>query len=130
VINPDDCIEPGILPVCDALNAIPGVCTKYSCEGHTVILKRPYVMFTAPEGIALKLHRSLGIGRGIDKTLKYNWCITAHFQDDGSTSYCLQPNDYRLLGKSWWPFPKWWRRSMDSELIGLASVLQAGCAVA
>ena len=117
-------IEPGILPVCDVLNMLPGVNTKYSCEGHTVFLMRPYVMFTDPQDVALQIHRALGKGRGKDRSLKYCWWIVMHFQDDGSISYCLEPNDRRVTARHEWLFPLWWRRSMNSELIRLARLIQ------
>jgi hypothetical protein len=81
-------------------------------------------MFAAPQDIALRIHLSLGVGRGADVSLKYRWCLSAHIQDDGSTSYCLHPNDYRITGRTSWLFPKWWRRSMNNELIRLARVIQ------
>lgn len=117
-------IEQGIRPVCDALNAIPGVSTKYSCEGHPVYLKRPYVVFAASQELAFRIDRSLGRGRGYNRSLKYCWWITALFQDDGTLSYCLEPNDVRVTGKYSWPFPGWWRRSMNRELIRLARVIE------
>lgn len=117
-------IEPGILPVCDALNSIPGVNTIYSCEGHAAYLKRPYVMFTAPQELALRIHRSLGLGVGHDLSLKYCWWLRAHFQDDGSITYCLEPNDYRITGRYRFTFPAWWRNSMNRELLRLAQVIK------
>lgn len=41
-------IEPGIQPVVDALNAIPGVQTLWSCHGHPMLVPRnPFVSFQA-----------------------------------------------------------------------------------
>ena len=30
--------DPNIFPLCDALNALPGVCTLQSCAGHLIVL--------------------------------------------------------------------------------------------
>ena len=63
-------IEPGILPVCKALNAIGGIQTVWSCEGHPwrLVLSKPYVMFTAPQDFAFRLHLLL---LSVDHTRAY-----------------------------------------------------------
>ena len=63
-------IEPGILPVCEVLNAIPGIQTLWSCEGHPERQSPPYVTFIAPQEIAFQVDQLLSPGRG-NETLKY-----------------------------------------------------------
>ena len=43
MVYPDD-IDPEVVPLCDALNAFPGVATCESCSGHES--DRPIVVFT------------------------------------------------------------------------------------
>jgi hypothetical protein len=117
-------IEPGIRPVCDALNSIPGVVTAYSCEGHWIDGRHPFVIFDAPGDVALRIHRLIGHGYG-DGRLKVCWWLQGRFQDDGSMRYIIEPNDYRIsrCGGSWWP-SRWllWV-SMGGELKRLAAIL-------
>lgn len=60
-----DEIEAGIRPVCDALNALPGVKTTASCEGHVYgwlpprNVSAPYVCFAAPSRVATLIGRAL-----------------------------------------------------------------------
>ncbi len=44
----DGPIEPAIKPLCDVLNAVPGVQTIASCQGHICPCSAPYVMFYGP----------------------------------------------------------------------------------
>jgi hypothetical protein len=119
-------IDPGIKPVCDVLNAITGVQTFWSCEGHPERPMRPYVCFTAPTETAFKLDRLIGNGRG-DGTLKFNWWLKAHFEADGSFRYVVEPNDYRIVGENsnWFRLfssRKWDKGVMDKELQKLAEL--------
>ena len=53
--SPNDHIEDGVKPLCDALNSHKGIQTHFSCEGHPERNKyRGYVSFTAEndEGFA------------------------------------------------------------------------------
>ena len=120
-------IEPGIRPVCDALNAIPGVKTEWSCEGHTGGTKGPtgpFVIFTAPVSTAFEVHRLLEQWIG-DDSLQFVWQLTANFQDNGTTQYIIKNNDYRVPGGRYSLFRKWNRRSMDAELIHMAQLLKS-----
>lgn len=116
-------IEPGILPVCAALNAIPGVETLWSCEGHPYRPSSPYVTFVTSQETAFRIHRLLVCGRD-DGRLTYCWWLVANFRDDGSFQYTIKPNDYRLAATSHCLlFPAWRRNTMNQELERLASLL-------
>lgn len=109
-------IEPGIRPLCDALNAIDGVKTRWSCEGHSGwqtlswsrfgFRERPYVVFTAPEAVALEIQKVVWKGQMADM-LKLTWWITGNFAPltdyrDGDWQWCLEPNDYRVTETAFW----------------------------
>lgn len=117
-------IEPGVKPVCDALNSIAGVHTLWSCEGHPELPARPYVTFIAPQETALRLSRLLGHGHG-DGTLKYCWRLTANFRDDGSLQYTIKQADRRINGDAfrWWWSRQWDKRVMKEELANFANLL-------
>jgi hypothetical protein len=115
-------IEPGVQPLCDALNALPGVSTLWSCEGHPDRPSRPYVIFSAPESIAFSLHQKLERGADVD-ALEFSWWLKAHFDAAGAMQYTIEPNDYRIPGDPW-PFRrKWNRKGMDQELKRLANLV-------
>lgn len=117
-------IEAGILPVCDVLNALPGVYTLWSCEGHPEIQMRPYVTFIATQETAFKLDGLLRSSHQFG--LHYRWGVTANFRMDGSLQYTIGPNDYRLEARSsrwWWQGYQWNLRVMKRELKRLASAL-------
>lgn len=119
-----DPIEPGIQPVCDALNSIQCVHTLWSCEGHPERPSRPYVTFIGPQETAFKIHQLLGPENG-DKGLKYCWWLVAGFRDDGSMQYTIEPNDYRILEPHRLPFIRRWRKTdMELELLRLAQLLR------
>lgn len=115
-------IEPGILPVCDALNAIPEITTIYSCAGHWSRECSPFVMFDAPNDVALKIHRLLGYGHG-DGSLAIVWWMQARFKEDGSLIYIIQTNDYRIPNSSWLPSRWWLWFKINDELKRLAKLI-------
>ena len=56
MIYPDD-MDSEVIPICDALNALPGVTTHYSCIGHgrgNGMYPDGYVMFTCENGDTLR----------------------------------------------------------------------------
>lgn len=117
-------IELGIRPVCDALNAIKDVATVSSCEGHWSREYPPFVMFTAPNDVAFKIHRLLGHGHGHgDGSLVICWWMQARFNDDGSLVYIIETFDYRIPKGSWLPsrWPLWY--NMNDELKRLAKLI-------
>lgn len=105
--------------MCDALNALPGVRTLWSCEGHALRPSRPYVVFEATMDLALQVQRMLHAEneRG---TLRYWWRQTANFQESGRLQWLIEaPSIPR------WHFCPVVRRKVDAELIALATLLHS-----
>lgn len=120
--QPADPIEPGVRPLCDALNTLPGVQTLWSCEGHPERPTRPYVTFLSSRETAFALHLALVSGAA-SAGLEFNWWLTAHFDDTGRMRFTIEPNDYRIPGKPW-PFPRRWnRQGIDRDLQRLADLV-------
>jgi hypothetical protein len=123
-------IEPGALPLCDALNSLPGVRTAWSCEGHPWDGREPYVAFSAPAQVAFRIHQLLNRGRAYG-TLQFNWWLLAQFQDDGAMQYILRPNDTRLSGVrrnllvQLGLAPAWKHRDVLRDLAHLAALIEA-----
>ncbi|WP_210461786.1 hypothetical protein [Pantoea ananatis] len=115
-------IEPGIRPLCDALNAIEGIVTLYSCEGHPRRPARPYVSFRASEDQA----RLVQLALTHNDRLIYHWWVTGNFNRWGVWMYCLEPNDVRI-GRPlhFGVLPTWKRNVMDRELLHLAESITA-----
>lgn len=122
-------IEPGILPVCEALNSLPDVVTLWSCEGHPDLPCTPYVVFVARQDLAFRIDQLLAPRVG-GRVLKYSWRLIASFRPDGSLQYILEPNDVRLQG-GWLSFlrPLFSRKKMDGELRCLAELIQKGAVI-
>lgn len=111
-------IEPGIRPVCDALNHFEGVRTLWSCEGHPFRPSRPYVVFEAPETFALRVHQAIEAAQ-FGGRLHYCWMLSANFRTCGQLQWCIEPNCH---------IPRWRyltiaRRKLDAELWQLAATL-------
>jgi len=117
-------IEPGIKPVCDALNSIQNVHTLWSCEGHPGWKGTPYVTFIANQDVAFRISKLLDSERELGH-LHYCWGLTANFRADGSLQYTIRPNDRRLNDDSlhWWSLRLWNRQALKSELNRLAQSL-------
>jgi hypothetical protein len=116
-------IEIGIQPVCDALNAIDGVITLWSCEGHRLRNAPPYVAFSAPQTTAFLISQMLErySGRGGEE-LKYVWVVTASFRDNGSLQYLIKSNDTRVLSPGL--FFGWRKRGITAELSRMAKLIR------
>lgn len=118
-------IEPGIKPLCDALNGLPGVHTLWSCEGHPSDGADPYVVFVANQAIAFKVDSAIAAGR--EKTgLHFVWWTTANFREDGSLQYTIRAEDYRVKKTPFWhfwPLPRWNQRAMVKDLARLAELV-------
>jgi hypothetical protein len=115
-------IEPGVRPLCDALNALPDTYTLWSCEGHPEMASTPFVTFVAPQEIAFKLSRLIECS----PILKFNWTMSAWFREDGSLQYTVRPDDSRLIRKGivdWWPRMQWSYAEMCVELINFAQLV-------
>lgn len=119
-------IEPGVKPLCDALNALPGVFTLWSCQGHPVWASEPYVTFIADDTTAFKVHQSIGPDHD-QLGLHFNWWLFASFRDDGTMQYTIEPNDYRVSKgrwQRWWSLFHWNHRRMLNDLARLAEIVQ------
>ena len=116
-------IEPGILPVCEVLNAIPGIQTLWSCEGHPERQSPPYVTFIGSQETAFQIDQLLSPRWG-NGTLKYCWQVVANFRDDGSLQYTIEPNDQRLVRRHCLPIRRWSKASMNQELLRLAELIE------
>jgi hypothetical protein len=114
-------IEPGIKPVCEALNSIPNVHTIWSCDGHPWQQKQPYVVFITDQDTAFRVSRLLDVEHEAG-WLHYCWSLSANFRDDGSLQYTIKPSDYRLYDGSmhWWSLCLWNRKAIIKELNNLA----------
>lgn len=111
-------VEPGIQPLCDALNAVEGIVTLYSCEGHPRRPARPYVSFRAEVEVAYWIQEAI---KSCRNRLAYNWWITGHFNDKGAWVYCLEPNDVRFSRPLRFGFlPNWRRERVDLDLRQIA----------
>jgi len=123
-------IEPGIRPVCDALNAIPGVQTIYSCEGHPNRHgpSTPFVIFLAPQGVAFRLWQIVQDGI-LSGKLFYSWWLRADFREDGTMQYKIESNDGRLSlpERTKWlgnlRYVPWKRNDMDAEMLRMAGLI-------
>lgn len=118
-------IEPGIKPVCDALNALPGVFTLWSCEGHPEHASRPFVTFIADEATAFKVHCAIGPDND-EFGLHFCWWLLASFRDDGTMQYTIEPNDNRVskgTWQRWWSSRRWDHRVMEKDLSRLATLV-------
>ena len=115
-----DC-EPGIRPVCSALNSLCGVHTLWSCEGHAIRSYRPYVVFVAEQRLAFRIHTAIECGH-LSGFLKYCWATSANFRDDGTLQYTTELSDTRL--RRWWFYPLM-RGRVDAEIARLATLIHS-----
>ncbi len=118
-------IEPGIRPLCDALNSRPGVYTIWSCEGHPSIGSVPYVIFVSDQESAFEVDFLISANPE-HLGLHFVWRTTANFRDDGSLQYTIQPHDCRVLDGAWWrfwPLPRWNQQLMAKDLARLAELI-------
>ncbi|MDI3260295.1 MAG: hypothetical protein QJR02_11425 [Sinobacteraceae bacterium] len=74
-----DPIEPRIAPLCAALNAIPGVKTLYSCEGHWQRNMDPYVLFRSSLAFAGEFNARL---IAASPELAFFWRVSGMFLSD------------------------------------------------
>lgn len=120
-------IEPGVIPLCAALNALPGVHTLWSCEGHPEDGSRAYATFIGPAETAFAISRAIGPDSQ-NAGLYFCWNLTATFRDDGSLQYTIEPNDYRVTRPTWgeWLFARrrWNKQTMANDLSGLAGLVR------
>lgn len=55
----------------------------------------------------------------------YSWMLRASFRKDGSLQYTVEPDDYRIITKSfrWWFLRHWSSVGMRKELENLAALI-------
>lgn len=110
-------VEPGIRPVCEALNAIPGVATIYSCHGHRG--SNPFVLFYAPLETAHRLF--VGLERAwMTEQIADQWLMTADLYAYPDLRFMITPN--RRDDRLWFPWIS--RRRCKRELWSLAAVIR------
>lgn len=118
-------IEPGIAPLCAALNRVPEVRTIWSCEGHPSEGHRPYVVFSAPQPFAFALDRALCHESRFASGLRFIWKVTANFRDDGSLQWTIDPNDERFVTRGLLGISRWSRKQVDADVVVLARIVDA-----
>ena len=107
-------IEPGIRPLVDALNAIPGVKTIGSCEGHVRwpgwLYKVPYVYFQAPSDVAEHIANFLRQDMATRRPhMRQAWIIQGLFHPERGLCFHL------MLARGWGLF----LRRLDQNIFGL-----------
>lgn len=108
-------IEAGVLPLCDVLNAVEGITTHFSCEGHPRSAMPPYVVFSASSLLAQRIEAAIREAHR-RRILQYIWRVTGYFNEAGRWLYCIEPNDTRLIQKTWLGiFPRW-RKPMIADI--------------
>lgn len=128
-IGPDT-VEHRILPLVNALAAVPGVTTVASCEGHVMPGKAPYVYFRAPELVASQLHKAIEALR-VRRKLRFYWELHGCFDLEARLTYRLDAHDlsaasrsYDLVGLRRMVYYVFLRSRIDADLALLASTIQ------
>lgn len=86
----DQTIERKIQPLVDALNALPGVRTIASCEGHFSRISRPYVYFHCPPALAETIAARLHDLNMQDNKLSHWWHLTGMFNGEHRLCFSLE----------------------------------------
>ena len=116
-------LDPQIAPAVHALNAIEGVATIGSCQGHVAWLtgrfSAPYLYFTAPVWFANQLCQKLQTSP---------WHLSAMFNNRCQLCFHLTHRRYRQAYRSLVPFSLTYhlgyhREKVDKELAQLAQLL-------
>lgn len=84
----DQTIEPKIRPLVDALNAIDGVQTIASCQGHATRVSRPYVYFHCPPQVAERIAARLDRVRS-QGGLHHDWRLSGEFNGENRLCFHL-----------------------------------------
>jgi len=119
-----DTVEPSILPVVQALAALPGVKTVASCEGHDELGASPYVFFRAPAELVSELALRI---RG-DARLRYYWDTNGSFDGTGRLCFTVRALDLDHASERW--LPRLWhfrlrRGQIDRDLVTLAELVRS-----
>ncbi|MFZ3429041.1 hypothetical protein LC146_28285, partial [Vibrio harveyi] len=116
-------LDPQIAPAVHALNAIEGVATIGSCQGHVAWLtgrfSAPYLYFTAPVWFANQLCQKLQTSP---------WHLSAMFNNRCQLCFHLTHRRYRQAYRSLVPFSLTYhlgyhREKADKELVQLAQLI-------
>ncbi|MGR4021691.1 hypothetical protein K9D08_27565 [Vibrio harveyi] len=116
-------LDPQIAPAVHALNAIEGVATIGSCQGHVAWLtgrfSAPYLYFTAPVWFANQLCQRLQTSP---------WHLSAMFNNRCQLCFHLTHRRYRQAYRSLVPFSLTYhlgyhREKADKELVQLAQLI-------
>lgn len=125
--RPYEEIEPAVKPVVDSLNAISGVSTVASCEGH-FYGGPPYVYFKAPVQTAASIERLLRQAAVNDQPVfQTGWVIYGLFNEKYEQTFYLHSPEYHRRANS--PLQAAWlfavrRRRLNSDLSALAAYLR------
>ena len=117
-------IEPAIKPLVDSLNAISGISTVASCEGH-FYGGAPYVYFNASVQIAASIERLLREAAIKNQpALMTEWSLDGMFNENYELAFCLRSPEYNRRTNN--PLYAFWlfvvrRRKLDSDLAMLAA---------
>ena len=122
-LSPAPNIEPGIAPLCAALNRAPDVTTIWSCEGHPSEGHRPYVVFAAPQAFAFAIDRALSHPMPAAAELQFVWKLMANFRDDGTLQWIIDPNDERFSVPGLFGRARWTRKLADADIAVLARLV-------
>lgn len=94
-------VEPNIRGLVDALNAVPGVRTRASCQGHVFPGSPPYVMFEAPIAFASALERRLREDALSPKPrLPTLWTVEGIFDGEFQLRFFLIAPEYKRRTKT------------------------------
>lgn len=88
-------IEKDIRSLCEKFNSINGFETIYSCHGHPMERKKPYIIFLSSVQDAGKLDNLLSSAQQTG-SLFYTWWITANFDKKQNLQFKLETNDNRV----------------------------------
>ena len=87
--------ESNIKPLCDVLNAVPGVRTHASCQGHIYPCNAPYVMFYGPLEVAAALEKRLREdAHSTRPALSTLWTVEGMFDGAYRMAFSLKPPRY------------------------------------
>ena len=125
--RPYEEIDPAVRPLVDSLNAVQGISTIASCEGHWY-RKPPYVYFRAPVHLAALIEKRLREdAMNSHPKLAGNWLVEGRFDNNCSLAFCLYAPDYHRIAESdlaaFWLFGVR-RLRIDKELLALAHLVK------
>ena len=122
--QPYSTVDPRIADLVEAFNAIEGVTTVASCQGHCSGRDHhPYVYFSAPIEFAAWLSEQCRESRK-DKRHYTQWEVEGVFNGENELMFSLYSPLYRqdYLRKGWW-YLGWHRERVDGELDYLKEIV-------